>query len=135
MKLNAKTQVRANFDELCREPSFDAVVAISEDHLLLFKNNFIWLLNLVTYQLGFPFYFDKTFGNCSASEYDPRQYGRAMLPMPRTTIAPSIDSVPQSLLEHDYYVWNVHDNLTQYFNHICINMVCFCCFLQLSVFI
>lgn len=114
---------RPSFDQLCREPSFDAVVAISDDHLILFKNNFVWLLNLVSNQVGFPFYLQKVLRDCPADAHGPRLARPAP---PSNTIVPHIDSVPKSLLQRDYYVWNPHDNLTQYFDQICVNMVRLC---------
>lgn len=87
------------YDDICAEPTFDASVAITESHILLFKNDYIWLLELDQYQLTSSISLRSIVDSC-------------MGPGLATNVSPP------------YYAWSMHDSFKPQMDSICFHYVC-----------
>ena len=93
--------ITLQYDALCQDPTFDAAVSVFEAHILLFKHDTIWLLDMLTYQLSTVFPISDIANGC---------FG----------VNESIWSTPRA---DSLYAWIQHANLTNTMNHICLNHV------------
>lgn len=59
-------------DTICSETDFQASVALNECYLMLFKHQYLWLLDICNFKLVNIFLFDEIFGGCS--QHHKRDY-------------------------------------------------------------
>lgn len=83
--------------DICQDPSFDAAVSISESHVLLFKGDSLWVLDLREYQVSIAY--------------------------PSKAILDACWSNTNDFYSDPYYLWTRHSEDKYSKNQICMERV------------